>query len=226
MMRDGKLFRVIQDNCWDAGVRIRDMDQHGTSTDRNTACRFFMPTPEQDVFCPAGVAVQALSTVPVMFSYWVSVSSIRAGYHQKQGGGFTVCLEIETRSIYLSSLLFCFTYLQAKPQDTLDLCGLLNDNLAQTVRSHPKRFVGLGTLPMQAPDLAILEMRRCVKELGFPGVQIGSHINNWDLNAPELLPFYAVRHPPAHTNTTSCNCSSIVFCLGGLMTFRTAFAVL
>lgn len=83
--------------------------------------------------------------------------------------------------------------LQAKPHDTLDLCVLLNDNLAQTVRSHPKRFVGLGTLPMQAPDLAVLEMKRCVKELGFPGVQIGSHINNWDLNASELHPFYAVR---------------------------------
>lgn len=76
----------------------------------------------------------------------------------------------------------------------MDLCILLNDDLAQTVQSHPKRFVGLGTLPMQAPDLAVLEMRRCVKELGFPGVQIGSHINNWDLNAPELFPFYAVRH--------------------------------
>lgn len=83
---------------------------------------------------------------------------------------------------------------QAKPHDTLDLCVLLNDNLAQTVRSNPRRFVGLGTLPMQAPDLAVLEMRRCVKELGFPGVQIGSHINNWDLNAAELFPFYAVRH--------------------------------
>lgn len=83
---------------------------------------------------------------------------------------------------------------QAKPHDTLDLCVLLNDNLAQTVQSHPKRFVGLGTLPMQAPDLAVLEMTRCVKELGFPGVQIGSHINNWDLNASELYPFYAVRH--------------------------------
>lgn len=87
-----------------------------------------------------------------------------------------------------------FFWFQAKPHDTLDLCVLLNDSLADVVRGHPKRFVGLGTLPMQAPDLAVLEMRRCVKELGFPGVQIGSHINNWDLDASELFPFYAVSH--------------------------------
>ena len=81
---------------------------------------------------------------------------------------------------------------QAKPHDTHDLCVLLNNDLAQKVSSNPRRFVGLGTLPMQAPDLAVLEMKRCVKDLGFPGVQIGSHINSWDLNAPELFPFYAV----------------------------------
>ena len=52
--------------------------------------------------------------------------------------------------------------------------------------------MGLGTLPMQAPELAVKEMERCVKELGFPGVQIGSHINEWDLNAQELFPIYAV----------------------------------
>lgn len=45
---------------------------------------------------------------------------------------------------------------------------------------------------MQAPDLAVKEMYRCVNELGFPGVQIGSHINEWDLNAPELFGVYAV----------------------------------
>lgn len=81
---------------------------------------------------------------------------------------------------------------QAKPQDTLDLCQFLNNDLAATVATHPRRFVGLGTLPMQAPELAVKEMERCVKELGFPGVQIGSHVNAWDLNAQELFPVYAV----------------------------------
>eukprot|EP01108_Squamamoeba_japonica_P001718 TRINITY_DN1759_c0_g1_i1.p1 TRINITY_DN1759_c0_g1~~TRINITY_DN1759_c0_g1_i1.p1 ORF type:complete len:296 (-),score=16.86 TRINITY_DN1759_c0_g1_i1:598-1485(-) len=38
-------------------------------------------------------------------------------------------------------------------------------------------FVGLGTLPMQAPELAAAELRRCVQDLGLCGVEIGTHID-------------------------------------------------
>jgi aminocarboxymuconate-semialdehyde decarboxylase len=63
-------------------------------------------------------------------------------------------------------LINFFLLFQAKPEDTLDLCQIVNNDLAKTVSSHPNRFVGLGTLPMQAPELAIQEMKRCKHELG------------------------------------------------------------
>mmetsp|Transcript_5582 Transcript_5582/g.7067 ORF Transcript_5582/g.7067 Transcript_5582/m.7067 type:complete len:404 (-) Transcript_5582:1290-2501(-) len=78
----------------------------------------------------------------------------------------------------------------AKADDTADMCRILNNDMAREIKRFPKRFIGLGTLPMQAPELAIGELTRCVKELKFPGVQIGSHINEWNLDAPELLPFW------------------------------------
>src|SRR5439155_7354292 len=49
---------------------------------------------------------------------------------------------------------------------------------------------GLGTLPMQAPDLAVRELERCVRDLGLRGVQIGSHVNDRNLDAPELFPVF------------------------------------
>ncbi|MBI3410858.1 MAG: amidohydrolase [Planctomycetes bacterium] len=89
----------------------------------------------------------------------------------------------------LSTVPVMFSY-WAKPQDTLDLARLLNDHLAELVASHPRRFIGLGTLPMQDAALAIRELERCVNDLGFPGVQIGSHVNGWNLNHPILFPIF------------------------------------
>ncbi len=86
----------------------------------------------------------------------------------------------------LSTVPVMFSY-WAKPRDTLDLSRLLNDHIAGLVRDHPRRFVGLGTLPMQAPDLAVQELERCVRDLGLAGVQIGSHVNEWNLDQPELF---------------------------------------
>ncbi len=89
----------------------------------------------------------------------------------------------------LSTVPVMFSY-WAKPADVYDLSQILNDHIAGVVEQHPRRFVGLGTVPLQDPTLAIKELERCVTELGMPGVQIGSHVNGWNLNQPELFPFF------------------------------------
>jgi len=127
LIKDGKLFREVNDNLWDPIKRTKEFDAQN-------------------------VNVQVLSTVPVMFSYW------------------------------------------AKPQDALDLSKILNDHMASVIDAYPDRYVGLGTVPMQEPNLAAEELKRAVKELGLAGVEIGSHIDaptrKINLNDPVLYPFY------------------------------------
>lgn len=88
----------------------------------------------------------------------------------------------------LSTIPVMFSY-WAKPDDALDLSMYLNDHIAAIILDYPQRFIGLGTVPLQSPDLAIKELERCMK-IGLRGVQIGSHVNDWNLNAPELFPFF------------------------------------
>jgi len=89
----------------------------------------------------------------------------------------------------LSTVPVMFSY-WAKPEHCLDLASYLNNHIAQVVSENPKRFVGLGTLPMQSPKLAVQELRRCVTDLGLAGIQIGSHVNEWNLDDPELFPIF------------------------------------
>ena len=88
----------------------------------------------------------------------------------------------------LSTIPVMFSY-WAKPHDALDVSKFLNDHIADIVQAYPKRFIGLGTIPLQAPELAIKELERCMA-IGLRGVQIGSHVNDWNLNAPELFPVF------------------------------------
>jgi len=89
----------------------------------------------------------------------------------------------------LSTVPVMFSY-WAKPFDALDLSKFLNDHIAGVVANYPKRFIGLGTVPMQAPNLVIKELERCVKELGLAGIEIGSHVNEWNLDDENLFPVF------------------------------------
>lgn len=77
----------------------------------------------------------------------------------------------------------------AHPGHCLYVAEYLNDHIAEICDAYPERYVGLGTLPMQAPELAIRELERCMK-IGLRGVQIGSHINDWNLDDPALFPVF------------------------------------
>lgn len=77
----------------------------------------------------------------------------------------------------------------AKPQDCLDLSMFLNDHIAGLVDDYPEHYIGLGTIPMQDADLAVQELER-LKTLGFAGVQIGSNVNQRNLNEPDFFPIF------------------------------------
>src|SRR4029453_13701295 len=110
MMIGDRVFREITDNVWDPRRRIEEMDF-------------------------AGVSMQVLSPVPVIFSYW------------------------------------------ARPKDAFDLSRFLNDHIAEVVRENQNRFVGLGTIPLQDVGVAAQELERCGSQLGFRGVEIGTHVD-------------------------------------------------
>lgn len=52
-----------------------------------------------------------------------------------------------------------------------------NDRAAEAVRAHPDRFAALTAIAPQDPDAAVKELERGIKELGFKGAIVNSHIN-------------------------------------------------
>ena len=89
----------------------------------------------------------------------------------------------------LSTVPVMFSY-WAKDNDALDLSKSLNDHIASIVNKYPKKFGGLGTVPLQNTKLAISELERCMNELNLFGLQIGSNVNGINLNDKKFFPFF------------------------------------
>ena len=83
------------------------------------------------------------------------------------------------------------TYYGADPDLGLAVSRQINDDIAQMCGRFPDRFVGLGTVPLQAPELAVAELDRLHKSLGFRGIEIMTHVAGEDLSEPRFRPIFA-----------------------------------
>ena len=77
------------------------------------------------------------------------------------------------------------------PETGRSAARIVNDGIAEAVAQHPDRLVGMGTVPLQDPEMAVAEMRRCVRELDLRGIEISSNVNGTDLHDPSFRPFFA-----------------------------------
>jgi aminocarboxymuconate-semialdehyde decarboxylase len=76
-------------------------------------------------------------------------------------------------------------------EDAKALIRYLNEQIAGMIALAPARFVGLGAVPLQDVDSAILELDFAVKKLNFSGVEIASHVNGVSIGDARFEPFFA-----------------------------------
>jgi aminocarboxymuconate-semialdehyde decarboxylase len=81
----------------------------------------------------------------------------------------------------------------APPPAAIDLARAGNDGMAELVNRYPDRFPGfVASLPMNAPDAAMAEAHRAIRDLGARGVQVYSNAAGRPLTASEYLPLFDI----------------------------------
>jgi aminocarboxymuconate-semialdehyde decarboxylase len=83
------------------------------------------------------------------------------------------------------------TYYGADPDLGREASRAINDFIAEICGHYPDRFVGLGTVPFQAPELAVAELQRLHKSLGFRGIEIMTHVAGEDLSGERFRKIFA-----------------------------------
>ena len=75
--------------------------------------------------------------------------------------------------------------------DAKVLVRWLNDTIAGMLVAQPQRFIGLGAVPLQDIDAAIVELEYVMTSLKFAGVEIASHVNGVSIGDARFEPFFA-----------------------------------
>ena len=83
------------------------------------------------------------------------------------------------------------TYYDTPPDLGIATARVINDNIAEICARHPDRFAGLGTVPFQAPDLAVAELERLHESLGLRGIEIATNVAGADLSEDRFRKIFA-----------------------------------
>lgn len=75
-------------------------------------------------------------------------------------------------------------------REAMRLAQRSNDAMAKVIADHPTRFSGLAAVPFTATDAGAEELERAVKELGFKGAILNSHVRNEYTDSPHFFSFY------------------------------------
>jgi aminocarboxymuconate-semialdehyde decarboxylase len=109
------------------------------------------------------------------------------------------CWDVERRAEAMARMSITRQVLSPMPEllsywlpldDALPLVRHVNDTIAAMVARDPSRFIGLGGVPMQDPDLAARELERLMRD-GFRGAELGSNVNGAALGDPRFESFFA-----------------------------------
>lgn len=69
--------------------------------------------------------------------------------------------------------------------------SLQNEHIAAICARHPDRLVGLGTVALQYPELAVRQLDRAVRDLGLRGFELSTAVGERELSDPSLEPVWA-----------------------------------
>ena len=72
-----------------------------------------------------------------------------------------------------------------------EIISIQNNKIAELCAAHPERFVGLGAVALQHPDLAVEQMKYAIKELDMRGFMITGSVNGEEIADPKFHPFWA-----------------------------------
>ena len=72
-----------------------------------------------------------------------------------------------------------------------EIVNVQNTRIAELCAAHPDRFVGIGAVAMQHPELAVQQMKYAIRELDMRGFMITGSVEGEELSSPRFHPFWA-----------------------------------